>query len=115
MTCGWTGSTRPAARGCCAAAHQQRNLPCRHVRPRCCLLLTWAERWCRCPDRAIGGSQGLPFSHTEPGPGAMLSMVASMTPFSDYNQSPRNMYQCQMAKQTMGTPVQVPAPCFLSA
>ena len=37
----------------------------------------------------------------------MLSIVASMTPFSDYNQSPRNMYQCQMAKQTMGTPVQV--------
>lgn len=27
-----------------------------------------------------------------------------MTPFSDYNQSPRNMYQCQMSKQTMGTP-----------
>ena len=34
----------------------------------------------------------------------MLSLVASLTPFSDYNQSPRNMYQCQMAKQTMGTP-----------
>eukprot|EP00953_Heterococcus_sp_UTEX-ZZ885_P021721 12104-Heterococcus_DN1.PRE.7 len=28
----------------------------------------------------------------------------SLTPFSDYNQSPRNMYQCQMGKQTMGTP-----------
>jgi hypothetical protein len=37
----------------------------------------------------------------------MLSVVASMTPYSDYNQSPRNMYQCQMGKQTMGTPVQV--------
>mmetsp|Transcript_29470 Transcript_29470/g.65271 ORF Transcript_29470/g.65271 Transcript_29470/m.65271 type:complete len:527 (+) Transcript_29470:3-1583(+) len=36
----------------------------------------------------------------------MLSVVASMTPYSDYNQSPRNMYQCQMAKQTMGTPCQ---------
>ena len=35
---------------------------------------------------------------------AMLSLVASLTPFSDYNQSPRNMYQCQMAKQTMGYP-----------
>ena len=41
--------------------------------------------------------------------GAMLSVVASMTPYSDYNQSPRNMYQCQMAKQTMGTPLQVGA------
>lgn len=33
----------------------------------------------------------------------MLSILAGLTPFSDYNQSPRNMYQCQMAKQTMGT------------
>lgn len=32
-----------------------------------------------------------------------LSLVAGLTPFSDFNQSPRNMYQCQMAKQTMGT------------
>ena len=40
----------------------------------------------------------------------MLSIVASLTPFSDYNQSPRNMYQCQMAKQTMGTPAQVSGP-----
>jgi DNA-directed RNA polymerase I subunit RPA2 len=36
----------------------------------------------------------------------MLSVVASLTPYSDFNQSPRNMYQCQMAKQTMGTPAQ---------
>ncbi|OHT13406.1 DNA-directed RNA polymerase, beta subunit family protein [Tritrichomonas foetus] len=35
---------------------------------------------------------------------SMLSLVASLTPFSDFNQSPRNMYQCQMAKQTMGYP-----------
>ena len=47
-----------------------------------------------------------PFTHSEPGPGAMLSVLASLTPFSDHNQSPRNMYQCQMAKQTMGTPAQ---------
>ncbi|CAF0754933.1 unnamed protein product [Adineta steineri] len=33
-----------------------------------------------------------------------LSITASLTPFSEYNQSPRNMYQCQMGKQTMGTP-----------
>ncbi|XP_069110170.1 LOW QUALITY PROTEIN: DNA-directed RNA polymerase I subunit RPA2-like [Argopecten irradians] len=35
---------------------------------------------------------------------AMLSTVACLTPFSDFNQSPRNIYQCQMGKQTMGTP-----------
>lgn len=43
-------------------------------------------------------------THLELEPSIMLSQVASLTPYSDYNQSPRNMYQCQMAKQTMGTP-----------
>ncbi|KAL9927901.1 RNA polymerase I subunit Rpl135 [Glossina fuscipes fuscipes] len=33
-----------------------------------------------------------------------LSNLANLIPLPDYNQSPRNMYQCQMAKQTMGTP-----------
>ena len=31
--------------------------------------------------------------------------MAQCTPFSDMNQSPRNMYQCQMGKQTMGSPM----------
>eukprot|EP00003_Mantamonas_plastica_P009714 TRINITY_DN1906_c0_g2_i4.p1 TRINITY_DN1906_c0_g2~~TRINITY_DN1906_c0_g2_i4.p1 ORF type:complete len:775 (+),score=210.16 TRINITY_DN1906_c0_g2_i4:20-2344(+) len=43
-------------------------------------------------------------THREIAPTNMLSVVASLTPFSDFNQSPRNMYQCQMGKQTMGTP-----------
>ncbi|RAL17261.1 DNA-directed RNA polymerase I core subunit RPA135 [Aspergillus homomorphus CBS 101889] len=43
-------------------------------------------------------------THIEFTPTNMLSIVANMTPFSDQNQSPRNMYQCQMSKQTMGTP-----------
>lgn len=43
-------------------------------------------------------------THFELFPSIMLSHIASLTPFSDYNQSPRNMYQCQMGKQTMGTP-----------
>ena len=69
----------------------------------------------RCPDGAAGGSQDLHFTHAEAGPGAMLSIVASLTPFSDYNQSPRNMYQCQMAKQTMGTPVPALTQCSCSS
>lgn len=60
----------------------------------------------RCPDTGAGGSAALKFTHEELNTGSMLSVVASLTPYSDYNQSPRNMYQCQMAKQTMGTPCQ---------
>ena len=43
-------------------------------------------------------------SHQEIHTKNILSILASLTPFSEFNQSPRNMYQCQMAKQTMGTP-----------
>lgn len=43
-------------------------------------------------------------THKEIAPTTMLSIIAGLTPFSDFNQSPRNMYQCQMGKQTMGTP-----------
>ena len=59
----------------------------------------------KCPDGGSGGSDAITFSHEETGPGAMLSAIASCTPWSDYNQSPRNMYQCQMGKQTMGHPM----------
>ena len=43
-------------------------------------------------------------THVELAPTSIMSVLANLTPFSDFNQSPRNMYQCQMAKQTMGTP-----------
>ncbi|KAI0832821.1 beta and beta-prime subunits of DNA dependent RNA-polymerase [Trametes gibbosa] len=43
-------------------------------------------------------------SHVEHSPTNFLSILANLTPFSDFNQSPRNIYQCQMGKQTMGTP-----------
>ncbi|KAF9930755.1 DNA-directed RNA polymerase I subunit rpa2 [Modicella reniformis] len=43
-------------------------------------------------------------THQELSPTSMLSIIANLTPFSDFNQSPRNMYQCQMGKQAMGTP-----------
>lgn len=43
-------------------------------------------------------------THVEISPTHILSLLANLTPFSDFNQSPRNMYQCQMSKQTMGTP-----------
>ena len=36
-------------------------------------------------------------THLELKQTSMLSAVASLTPFSDFNQSPRNMYQCQVS------------------
>ncbi|GJM88039.1 hypothetical protein PR202_ga04057 [Eleusine coracana subsp. coracana] len=57
----------------------------------------------KCPDGGAGGRNILfPATHEEIHPTAILSVVANLTPWSDHNQSPRNMYQCQMAKQTMG-------------
>ena len=35
-------------------------------------------------------------THLELGPSSMLSALANLTPYSDFNQSPRNMYQCQV-------------------
>lgn len=60
------------------------------------------------PFLSIGCSQGDIKSgrttHLEYSPTNILSIVANQTPYSDFNQSPRNMYQCQMGKQAMGTP-----------
>ncbi|XP_058226020.1 DNA-directed RNA polymerase I subunit 2 [Rhododendron vialii] len=56
----------------------------------------------RCEDGGDGGrGNNLPATHEEIHPTGILSVVANLTPWSDHNQSPRNMYQCQMAKQTM--------------
>jgi len=35
-------------------------------------------------------------THQEMDDVSMLSFAANLTPFSDFNQSPRNMYQCQV-------------------
>ncbi|XP_052894585.1 DNA-directed RNA polymerase I subunit RPA2 [Anopheles moucheti] len=43
-------------------------------------------------------------THMELSKTSFLSNLAQLIPMPDCNQSPRNMYQCQMGKQTMGTP-----------
>lgn len=47
-------------------------------------------------------------THQELDPTNMLSLIANMTPFSDQNQSPRNMYQCQMGKQVRSRIFSIP-------
>jgi len=44
-------------------------------------------------------------THMEIRPTSFLSNLACMIPLPDFNQSPRNMYQCQMAKQTLASPI----------
>ena len=54
-----------------------------------------------CTEKEIESGES---THVEYDPTNILSILANQTPFSDFNQSPRNMYQCQMSKQAMGTP-----------
>lgn len=51
----------------------------------------------RCQDGGDGGRKSMfPATHEEIHPTGILSVVANLTPWSDHNQSPRNMYQCQV-------------------
>jgi len=43
-----------------------------------------------------------PFTHCELDPNAIFGVSASLIPFSDRNQAPRNVYQAQMGKQAVG-------------
>ncbi|KAK1938441.1 putative DNA-directed RNA polymerase, beta subunit [Babesia divergens] len=68
------------------------------------VLAKYADGKCVLKERQILDNAPVKYEYVEISPTAILSITAALTPFSNHNQSPRNMYQCQMLKQSMGVP-----------
>ena len=54
------------------------------------------------PDFQSNNQLRIQYTHCEIHPCTLMGVLGSCVPFPDYNQAPRNTYQCAMAKQAIG-------------
>jgi DNA-directed RNA polymerase II subunit RPB2 len=69
----------------------------------CCIeYIDPEEQNCALIATTMEETYSMPYTHCELHPSTLLGVLASCIPFPEHNQSPRNTYQCAMAKQAIG-------------